>query len=71
MALVEQGETIVAPKGWWHYAVSLDTSVSTLVGRPIMLSLHCCVSSRLEVTIMRNFYSTSNQWDLILGCALS
>ncbi|CAE7657104.1 FPR1 [Symbiodinium pilosum] len=43
MAVVEQGETIVAPKGWWHYAVSLDTSV----------------------TIMRNFYSTSNQWDLI------
>lgn len=42
-AVVERGETIVAPKGWWHYAVSLDTSV----------------------TIMRNFYSTSNQWDLI------
>lgn len=43
VAVVEAGETIVAPKGWWHYAVSLDSSV----------------------TIMRNFYSTSNQWDLI------
>ncbi|CAJ1416042.1 unnamed protein product [Effrenium voratum] len=43
VAVVEPGETIVAPKGWWHYAVSLDSSV----------------------TIMRNFYSTSNQWDLI------
>ncbi|CAK9105380.1 unnamed protein product, partial [Durusdinium trenchii] len=43
LAVVEAGETIVAPKGWWHYAVSLDSSV----------------------TIMRNFYSTSNQWDLI------
>mmetsp|Transcript_35076 Transcript_35076/g.80776 ORF Transcript_35076/g.80776 Transcript_35076/m.80776 type:complete len:564 (-) Transcript_35076:26-1717(-) len=43
VAVVERGETIVAPKGWWHYAVSMDTSV----------------------TIMRNFYSTSNQLDLI------
>jgi len=43
VAVVEAGETIVAPKGWWHYAVSLDSSV----------------------TIMRNFYSTSNQWDMI------
>merc|ERR1712064_252557 len=43
MAVVEEGETIVAPQGWWHYAVSLDTSV----------------------TIMRNFFSTGNQQELI------
>eukprot|EP00930_Biecheleria_cincta_P003399 TRINITY_DN104331_c0_g1_i1.p1 TRINITY_DN104331_c0_g1~~TRINITY_DN104331_c0_g1_i1.p1 ORF type:complete len:609 (+),score=80.29 TRINITY_DN104331_c0_g1_i1:47-1873(+) len=43
VAVVEEGETIVAPQGWWHYAVSLDTSV----------------------TIMRNFYSSGNQQELI------
>jgi len=42
VAVVEEGETIVAPVGSWHYAVSLDTSV----------------------TIMRNFYSTSNKHEL-------
>jgi len=39
VGVVEQGETIVAPQGWWHYAVALDDSI----------------------TVMRNFYSRSNQ----------
>mmetsp|Transcript_70131 Transcript_70131/g.126393 ORF Transcript_70131/g.126393 Transcript_70131/m.126393 type:complete len:195 (+) Transcript_70131:2-586(+) len=43
VAVVEEGETIVAPQGWWHYAVALDSSV----------------------TIMRNFYSSGNQQELI------
>lgn len=28
VALVEESETIVVPQGWWHYAVSLDSSVT-------------------------------------------
>jgi len=30
LGIVEEGETIVAPQGWWHYAVSLDTSVTVM-----------------------------------------
>jgi len=30
IAVVEEGETIVAPQGWWHYAVSLDSSVTVM-----------------------------------------
>jgi len=30
VAIVEEGETIFAPQGWWHYAVALDTSVTIM-----------------------------------------
>lgn len=30
VAVVEEGETIFAPQGWWHYAVALDTSVTVM-----------------------------------------
>lgn len=30
IAVVEEGETIFAPQGWWHYSVALDTSVTVM-----------------------------------------
>lgn len=30
VAVVEEGETIVAPQGWWHYAVALNASVTVM-----------------------------------------
>jgi len=30
VAVVEQGETIFAPQGWWHYSIALDTSVTVM-----------------------------------------
>lgn len=30
VAVVEEGETIFAPQGWWHYAVALDTSITVM-----------------------------------------
>jgi len=30
IAVVEEGETIVAPQGWWHYAVALDSSITVM-----------------------------------------
>jgi len=43
ISVVEEGETLVAPQGWWHYAVALDASI----------------------TVMRNFYTTSNRHEFI------
>ena len=65
-AVVERGETIVAPKGWWHYAVSLDTSAQSSELEPCRGIPFSWPSAK--VTIMRNFYSTSNQWDLTPRC---
>jgi len=30
VSILEEGETLVAPKGWWHYAVALDTSITVM-----------------------------------------
>merc|ERR1712100_918661 len=30
IAVVEEGETIVVPSGWWHYVVALDSSVTVM-----------------------------------------
>lgn len=138
VAVVEAGETIVAPKaghlelwkveaiqlhhistvstsmffiffcsstlefrraeGWWHYAVSLDSSAahpgwavwhfcmlhefawprnsdlanancSCMHGHVSRAMCHVLSRNMLsKVTIMRNFYSTSNQWDMMLVC---
>lgn len=43
VAILEAGETIFVPQGWWHYVVAMDTSV----------------------TVMRNFYSSSNKHEYL------
>lgn len=30
VATVEEGETIVIPQGWWHYAIALDNSITVM-----------------------------------------
>merc|ERR1711904_517409 len=30
VAIVGEGEAILAPQGWWHYTISLDTSITVM-----------------------------------------
>ena len=29
-AVLQEGETLLVPEGWWHYAVSLETSITVM-----------------------------------------
>lgn len=48
VAVVEEGETIFAPQGWWHYAVALDTSVTVMRNFHSSTNAHELVSRENE-----------------------
>mmetsp|Transcript_105149 Transcript_105149/g.307315 ORF Transcript_105149/g.307315 Transcript_105149/m.307315 type:complete len:576 (+) Transcript_105149:36-1763(+) len=73
IAVVEEGETIFAPQGWWHYSVALEASVTVMRNFFSDANRHEYVKrkddgliSAFAMTVLKNQGKLKNQPDNVL-----